>query len=443
MTPNLNSAVLPPSLPLRFILTGVICLALGAVCLVARPDLLVEYHYNQHIIALTHLVVLGGIASIVMGAMYQLVPVALETKLFSQRLPKWHFHAHVIGFIGMVWMFWIWDMKQVGHFGSFVALGFGLFIVNLFRTLRRVPHWNVIATAVASSLVWLFLTMSAGLFLAAAKCWPISPFDPIAQLHAHAHLGILGVFVMLIVGVSYKLIPMFALSDIQNERRARWSVGLLNAGLAALVVTMLFGSAWKLAAALIIISGLALYGLEMRAMLRARKRVVLDWGVKSFVTAVAMLIPLSFLALVLCWPGLPLNEWTARLENLYGFLGIYGVVVFAIVGMLHKIIPFLVWHHTYSPHIGRRRIPALAEMYSSRVQLAAYGFYVAGLLLAGGAICAGHGALVRLGCALLAMSFALFAVNVAKILVHWFQPRLGEPIGMPKAGIPSPKPAYG
>src|SRR5690606_36539429 len=135
---------------------------------------LATYHYNQHVIALTHLFVLGWITTIVMGAMYQLVPVALETRLYSERLAKWQFVFHVVGLVGMVWMFRIWDMTQVGHFGS--ALGFGvlLFVYNIVRTLLRVPKWNVIATAVASALGWISLTILAGLSLACAKV----SFDP-------------------------------------------------------------------------------------------------------------------------------------------------------------------------------------------------------------------------------------------------------------------------
>src|SRR5262249_25592999 len=85
------------SLPLSFILTGLMALAVGLVWLVAQPSLLTTYHYNQNIIALTHLLVLGWLCSVVMGAMYQLVPVALETRLYSERLAKWQFAFHLIG----------------------------------------------------------------------------------------------------------------------------------------------------------------------------------------------------------------------------------------------------------------------------------------------------------------------------------------------------------
>src|SRR3974390_166344 len=153
------------ALPLAFILTGVGALCVGAIWLALHPELLATYHYNQYVIAVTHLFVLGWILSIVMGAMYQLVPVALETRLHSERLAWWHFAFHVAGFIGMVCMFRVWNMKQVGHFGSGLAFGVGLFVYNIARTLRRVPRWNVTATAVTAALFWIAFTVTAGLSL--------------------------------------------------------------------------------------------------------------------------------------------------------------------------------------------------------------------------------------------------------------------------------------
>src|SRR5262249_31007640 len=149
------------ALPLAFILTGVCALVAGTFWLVVHPELLATYHYNQYIIALTHLFVLGWILSIVMGAMYQLVPVALETRLHSERLAWGHFALHLVCFIGMVYMFRAWNMKQVGHFGCGLTLGVCLFIYNLGRTLRRVPRWNVTATAVTAALGWIAVAVTA------------------------------------------------------------------------------------------------------------------------------------------------------------------------------------------------------------------------------------------------------------------------------------------
>lgn len=432
--------------------TGMLALVVGVSLLVLHPAMLATYHYNQYVIAATHLFVLGWICTIVMGAMYQLVPVALEARLYSEKLAAGQFALHLVGFSGMVWMFWTWNLKQVGHFGSILVLGVGLFVYNIARTLLRVPRWNVIATAVASALAWLSLAVCAGLTLAIGKCtYQTAPglasvgslglllhglksvaaftarFDQIAAMHAHAHLGVVGVFILLIVGISYKLVPMFTLSDLQSPRRAQVSVVLLNVGLMGAFVTILLRHPLKFVFALVVAAGLACYGFEIIAILRARKRRPLDWALKSFLTAIALLAPLSVLALVLAWPGLPLTTLVGRLENLYGFFGLVGVVSFAIIGMFYKILPFLVWYGSYSTQIGLCKVPSLADLYSPGLQAVGYWTCVAGLVATTVAILLGNAVAVTCACALLALSLATLLLNMARILSHLVRPRV-EPL---------------
>ena len=449
-------------LPLTFVLVGLAALLTGIVWLVARPAILAQYHYNQYVIAATHLFTLGWICTVVMGAMYQLVPVALETKLYSEKLARWQLLFHIVGSAGMVWMFRTWNMKQVGHFGCAMAVGVGLLVYNIAQTLRRVPKWNVTATALTAALFWFSLTVTAGLFIAAGKCSYesteglattegvqtvvsglramgrfMSHFDAISAMHAHAHLGGVGLFTMLIVGVSYKLIPMFTLSEVQSKCRAGWSVALLNIGLAGSFITILLRNPWKIVFAMIVISGLVIYTWELVAILRARKRRTLDWGIKYFLTAVALLLPLSVLAVVLSWPSLPLNAFTGQLENTYGFLGLIGVVSFAIIGMLYKIVPFLVWFGKYSRHIGRSQVPALADLYSARLQALGYWSYLGGLAVTCVSIVFSSEFGVRWGCTLLGLSIASLAINVARMLAHFFKPRL-RPLEFQASAVPKP-----
>lgn len=411
-------------LPLCFVLAGVLSLLVSAGFLLAQPDLLAMYHYTPHLISITHLFVIGFICSVVMGAMYQLVPVTLETQLFSERLVKWQFAAHVIGFTGMVWAFWNFNMTLVGAFGSLLTLGVGLFVFNLARTLAKVTGWNPIKFGIASALFWLASTVSVGLFLAASKNWNIISFQPLAAMHAHAHLGVVGVFVMMIVTVSYKLVPMFTLSELRNERRAWWSIALLNLGLAATFTVILDQSPFKPVAAAVIIAGLVLYGIEIKAILRARNRRALDWGMRYFLTAIVLLVPLSILALVLSWSRLPVTAFTMQLESVYGLLALAGLVGLAILGMLYKIVPFLVWFHSYSRHIGRAKVPTLGEMYSVPLQIAGYWSFMAGLGgLCVASACSNASGIRWSGC-LLALSLAIFAVNIGKILLHFVRPRI-------------------
>jgi hypothetical protein len=199
---------------------------------------------------------------------------------------------------------------------------------------------------------------------------------------------------------------------------------LLNIGLAGSVVTILLRSPLKLMFAAIAVSGLVFFGLELRAMLRARKRPVLDWGLKTFLIAVAMLIPACLLALVLSWPTLPLNQFFSMLENVYGFLGLFGVVTLAILGMLHKILPFLVWFGVYSPHVGRAQLPLTSQMVSERAQAAGLATYLAALAIISVAILRESELWVRIGCALLFVSLLLFGWNAAKVFAHFRNPQI-------------------
>jgi len=411
-------------LPLCFVLTGVLSLLVSGAVLLAQPDLLAMYHYTPHLIAITHLFVLGFICSIVMGAMYQLVPVTLETQLFSEKLVLFQFAAHVIGFVGMVWAFWNFNLALVGVFGSVLTLGVGLFVFNLAWTLAKVKRWNTIKFGITSALIWLSATVAAGLFVTASKFWTFFAFQPLAAMHAHAHLGVIGVFVLMIVTVSYKLVPMFTLSELQSERRAWASVALINIGLVGTFITVWFQESFKPLFALVTIGGFVLYGWEMVAILRARNRRVLDWGMKYFLTAIGLLVPLAILALALTWSGLPVNAVTMQLESVYGLLGLFGLVGLAILGMLYKIVPFLVWFHSYSRHIGRAKVPALADMYSVRLQIAGYWTFLAGLACLSVATAWSQTAGIRWGGGLLVLSLAIFALNMGKMLTHFVRPKV-------------------
>ncbi len=410
-------------LPLTFILSAISWLFLGLALLAVRPEILASYHYNQYVIATTHVFTLGWITSVIMGATYQLVPVALQAKLHSVRLAWVQLGLHVIGVGGLVWNFWRWDMTKVSAFGCVLTVGAALFVYNVGRTIAKTRSWNPVAIAIAAALAWFSATVLAGLAIAVGKAGGSNFFAPLAQMHAHAHLGVIGFFLMIIVGVSLKLVPMFALSEIQNNRRATLSLVLLNAGLAMLALTILFQAIAKPLAVLIVLVGLGLYLVEMRAILRARKRRVLDLALKTFLAGLALLVPTAVVGLLLSWPTVPLNEITGRFENAYGLLAIVGVVTLAIVGMLHKILPFLIWYGAYSTEIGRSKVPTLADLYSARLQRVGLAVFGCGLGLTMAGTVLADETVVRVACVVLSASFVLFAVNVLKMLRHLVHPQ--------------------
>ena len=115
---------------------------------------------------------------------------------------------------------------------------------------------------------------------------------------------------------------------------------------------------------------------------------------------------------------------TAQLENVYGFLAFIGVVTFAILGMLYKIVPFLVWFASYSGAIGRGRVPSLTDLYSPALQSVGYWLFLAGVVGTAVATTLDHEVAVRSGCAVLLASVAVFVVNVGRMLLHLLRPRI-------------------
>jgi hypothetical protein len=186
----------------------------------------------------------------------------------------------------------------------------------------------------------------------------------------------------------------------------------------------------------VVAGGLVLYGLEIRAILRGRKRRRLDWGLRTFLVAISLLVPTVVLGLVLGWPGLPATALTTQLETVYALLALLGTLALSILGLLHKIVPFLVWYHAYSGKVGRQKVPTFADLYSEPVQKAGLALFLAGFAVTGVSTALGHAGGVRAGAALLLAALLATVVNLALMIRHLFAPRTEPLAGIPTAAAP-------
>ena len=90
---------------------------------------------------------------------------------------------------------------------------------------------------------------------------------------------------------------------------------------------------------------------------RRRKRPTLDWGLRFVLTGTACLVPLGALGLAL---ALGVGSGP-RVALAYAVLALGGWVSLTIVGMMLKIVPFLVWYRVYAPRAGREPVPTLSS----------------------------------------------------------------------------------
>jgi hypothetical protein len=242
--------------------------------------------------------------------------------------------------------------------GGLVLAGLALFAYQALWAFRLAPRWNRVATAVAWVVVYLLLTPLVGLVQALTLRFGF--YDP-DRLFLHLALGLLGVFLLSILGVGYKLVSMFTLTHGVDESVLGLFLWAANLGLWALALGERSGYALLLLA-----YGLALY--DTRRILGHRMKRELDVGVRHYLAG------LFFLGLALL--ALPFAPLWAGVWFVLGFVGL------VVTGMLYKIVPFLVWTHKYAPRAGRARVPLLKEMLPERAAYLAGGLFALGALLA-------------------------------------------------------------
>src|SRR5690606_19465824 len=194
-------------------------------------------------------------------------------------------------------------------------------------------------------------------------------------LGVHIHVAAAGWIGLVMVGVAHRLLPMFLLSHGASEWPGRFAVGLIGAGVAVLLAfhhQLTLGL--KCAIALLLMGGVGSFLVQAALFFRYRKKPALDPGLR-----LAAFAFLGFISAVAIAPFvLTLGFSAPRAATAYAVSLILGGFSLFVAGHYYKIVPFLVWLHRFGPLVGKRPVPRVADLYSTR--LAA----VAVTLLAGG-----------------------------------------------------------
>jgi hypothetical protein len=408
------------SLPLRYMVAGLLfalaAFAFAAFCAPAFAE--GGAFLTPRLLAVTHLAALGWLTMIAMGALFQVVPVVLDVGIFSERLGKLQFYLYLAGVLGLAVEMGSGRLATLAWPAGLLVLAIGLFLYNMARTLARVERWPLTGWYIVAALAALGLVVSAGFALALNLVLGFLPLSQLAFVEAHAHLAALGWLGLLVIGVSYKLTPMFALSHPFDE----WRLGrpvfiLVGAAVCGLFVTLLLrlGTHALLACWLVAAAGLGLYAWDYATMLRVRRRRPLDLTQRHNIAGVCglLLATLLGLALILTPPQAAMH---ARLQFAYALMALAGWLGLTTLGQLYKIVPFLVWTHRFAPRMGKQKVPLLKDLYPQRLANAGFVALLTGLLVAAAGILAGWLPAIQAGFALGAGGSAIAAANLIRVV---------------------------
>lgn len=413
-------------LPLAFIAFGLLALAWAAATLITSPQLMQLPHSHPGVVSLAHLWLPGFLLSASVGAIYQLMPVVLGTPLRLAQTVGWcHLALHVAGVPLLVGGFSAGRFGVVASGGALVTLGIGVLAVATWRTFLTSRRRDAIAWSFPLSVTWLAGTVSFGLVLALNRRLPFLPLSWLDLLRSHAHVGLGGYFLTLLQGATFQLVPMFTLADLRGERWVRAGLVLGQVGLLVLAPGLAGGLRGAMqAGALLVVAGIGCSGGALVATLRSRRRQVLEPGMKGFGLGAVVLGLAALCGLLLAFlpagRGLPLG-----VAMTYGTSVVAGAISLMVMGMLCKIVPFLVWMKTYGPRAGRQPVPQAGTLGSRPFESAWLWLHglALGLLVAGGLMT--EPALTGCGAALLAAAVAAFLIHMLRVLRHLVSPRSG------------------
>jgi len=421
---------------LVFIGGGLIAMGLGAGWLAWEARHGWPVHLHPRVIALSHVWLPGFLLSVCIGASYQLMPVVLGTSLRAGVASLWaHAVLHAAGMVALVIGLAGGSYAWVAAGGVAISAGaIRLFIATL-RTFAASSRRDAAAWSFPLAGAWLTATVLAGVLLALNRRYAFLPISVIDLLRMHAHLGLAGYFLTLLQGVTFQLVPMFTLGQPGLPRWA--SAGLLasQTGLLLLAPGLCSsGSVLTIGGALLLVVGVTASGAALIATLRTRRRRLLDPGVRAFVIGGAA-VALS----VVGGAGLTLDvvpePKALPFASAYGLLGVPGGLSLMVLGMLCKILPFLVWMKAYGPRLGREPVPmatALSFPLWERTWLLMHLCGI-GLLVTG---TAGELSMVTAaGGLILAFATGLYLLNAARVFSHL---RINRRV-VPRPGdLPSP-----
>jgi len=421
---------------LVFIGGGLIALALGAVWLAWEARRGWPVHLHPRVIALSHLWLPGFLLSICIGASYQLMPVVLGTRLQAGVASLWaHAVLHAAGMGALVIGLASGNFAWAAAGGVAISAGvIRLFLATL-RTFAVSSRRDAAAWSFPLAGAWLTATVLAGVLLALNRRYAFLTLSVIDLLRMHAHLGLAGYFLTLLQGVTFQLLPMFTLGQPGLPRWA--SAGLLasQSGLLLLAPGLAAsGRILTVGGALLLLVGVAASGAALIATLRTRRRRVLDPGVRAFVIGGVAIVLSAIGGAGLALDVVP-DHKALPFASAYGLLGVVGGLSLMILGMLCKILPFLVWMKAYGPRLGREPVPMATTLSSPLLERTWLLVHLCsiGLLVTGAA--GEFSVVTAAGGVLLAFASGCYLLNATRVFSHL----RGKPRVAPRPGdLPSP-----
>ncbi len=346
----------PFSAPFRFFITAPLFgMMAGLILLVGDSGLFGDTRMLSFV-GVTHLMTLGIVTMVMMGAMQQMLPVIagvrFEAPLRNARLIHMGMGAGTLLFaVGLLWISTPLLLAGVMIVMATILFFAGVVGMGLLRVENRSDSVRAFGYAVISLVVAVGFGAAVGFSFGGIG-------DHTGAAPLHINWIVFGWIMLLVIGVSFQVVPMFYVTDPYPSFCRKRGVSVIFGMLVLIsaVSVLEIDSAWIVPGAhLVIVVLTAGYAAVTVRMLYRRKRAVRDANVLFWYFAMGSL----FLGVI----GWYIGNNIAGSEMLRTGASVLfgtGFVLSLLSAMLYKIVPFLVWFHlTNMGHFG---VPTMREL---------------------------------------------------------------------------------
>ncbi len=365
----------PFAAPLRFFLTAPLFALLAGALLLVEGEGMFASRWTPGLLAATHLVTVGFMLQVMLGALIQILPVVAGANLRHPLVVARWLHGGLSGGALLLAAGFLFGQSTLLAAAALVlGASIAMFLVVTWRALSGVPSTSPTIRGLKFALFGLAGAVGLGivLALALARGWAV-PWLALTDLHAAWALG--GWAGILLAAMAYVVVPMFQLTPGYPARPSWWlprvMLGLVLGW--TLAVLLEWPLAIRLLQGLTALTGIAFAALTLRLQgqrRRARADATYRYWQLGLLSAV---FGLFLLLTATVWPAL---------AELPGFSLVVGILLLVggfmsfIVGMLYKIVPFLALLHLQNMCGGQapnmnRLLPEAAMQRQMRAHAAA------------------------------------------------------------------------
>ncbi|MCK9161259.1 MAG: hypothetical protein GX118_07180 [Arcobacter butzleri] len=353
--------------------------------------LLFDYNY-----IFFHLLTIGFFSFVMIGALFQMFPVMIGVGV-KFLIPTFRivYFSLFFGLLFFYLSYFFTNTILIKISTLLLLIGFLTFIVDFLYSLFS-SSIKYDATSISMAIALLFfafgIVFGIGLLLG---YYGITSFN--IAYTTHLNTIFFGAIFILVMGISFKIIPMFWVAKEYPNYCRYFILPLISSLVLLYIVLELFGftTSKELFGALFALPLMAFYSITFRR-LRNRKRKLKDYSIYFINTGLI----LGFIGACLL---IAQNFIGIKKELFFTLFGL-GCASSYIFGLLYKIVPFLCWFHLSSK--GLFDIPTIKEFIEEKYIKAHFIVHIFALIVSIFSI--------KLLAFTLIVSFALMAYNITK-----------------------------